>query len=300
MGIRFFSGMVLGLACLGFTGAFRSEGSLAAGAVDSCGPSYLEIYDFPVGDVFQDEIVISQGSIGSGYSNVVSVTRRYRITSRLGLANGYRYTLEGLYHKVTNERSGAGNPLVKHEYGEMSETREYLDTASHPLNACKDRMVRVSRIAENPSANFYTRVQIAIGDMRNFPLSSDTTRLKIMGTPIGTTIANLYTDSAGNYSASGASYSAVYAAGLGCVRIEANLGESGASSSRLQGYIRGGATIGLIWPDEEFMPPVSTRMEGLAAKRKSDRIRISRSGLVFLVPGGPGYRDLRGESVGKR
>jgi hypothetical protein len=291
--------LLFGIGMLATLARTSGMGVPPAAPADTCSPSYLGIYDFPVGDVFQD--VESQSYSGGGIVPFADTYRKYKVVSRERLANGYRYGIEGLTHRVTGYLRST-DTARKHTYGQVSETWDFLDSAGQRLDACQDRMVKLPSIAGNGKPCF-SRVRIAIGDIRNFPLSSDTTRIKILGTPIGSTSGNaLYEDSAGKIpvtSAAAVRYSAVYAAGLGCVRLDAFSFETSVGS-QLQGHIRGNDTLGVISPDEDFMPPVSTRMEGLAAKRKSDRIRISRSALVFLVPGGPGFRDLRGESVGKR
>jgi hypothetical protein len=292
MSIHFYSGMALGLLGAGFAAPAHATGAAANAAADSCGPAFLQIYDFQVGDVFQDEISSTGHGTGFGPTSE-TLYRKYSVVSKERLANGYRYVMEGLIHRYT--KGGPFPASWKHDYMEMGETWTFLDSARHPANGCKDHIVELPPFAGN-SAIFFTRVRIAIGDRQAFPLSSDTTRVKILGArPTDNPADNLYLDSTGisPLPVSAIAYSALYAAGLGCVHYDAFSFETGLGS-RLQGHARGHDTLGVISPDEAFLPPASARPEGVAAGRKPDGIALSRAAMLFPVPGGSGYRDLRG------
>lgn len=71
-------GSVSGAAPHSARSAARSPTGTAA---ESCGPSFAEIYDFQVGDIFQDTWS-PPASIGGNGEIVRSLDRKYRIVSR--------------------------------------------------------------------------------------------------------------------------------------------------------------------------------------------------------------------------
>lgn len=293
MGIRFTFGLVCAYACCGF--ATPSPTALAA--ADSCSPTYLQIYDFQVGDVFQDRRSVSSGGEAVRPASSTTDYRKYSIVSKETLANGFRYGVAGLSHQVVSIKEGLmpTSPVtLYHSYGEIKESWEFLDTAGHRLNACKDRIVPIPPVTSSSPSPGYTRIIIVVGEKQAFPYATDSTRLKILGQDPANTDGNLYVDSAGKTRREPLpTYSAGYAAGLGCVGMKINFGES-VSEQRLEGRARGREFIGLISPDETFLPPASARLPSRASAREQKRILSGREGWVFLPQDGSGYRDLNG------
>jgi hypothetical protein len=282
----------------GWAVAAPAHGALTqAAAADTCGPTFLQVYDFQVGDVFQDRQT-SGSTGGAGITSSTAVYRKYAIVSRERLPNGFRYGISGLLHQVYTHKSSM-LPSVPpeeeiHSYSEIRETWEFPDTAAHRLNACLDRMIKLPSRPDYPDP-VYTRVKIAVGDKRAFPLSSDTTRIKILGNTMAPgSDGNLYSDPDGKIPLTVAfSYSEGFAAGLGRVRSDVLNGESRASF-QLDGCIRGKESLGGISPDETFLPPTQARIPARAAARETEPILRARAGWYFLSQGGSGYRDVKG------
>ncbi len=293
MGIRFIFGWISFYTCCGFAASSQA----APTAADSCSPTYLQIYDFHVGDVFQDMRSVSSGGGAVRTASSTTVYRKYSIVSKETLAKGFRYGVAGLSHQVVSNKTGLmpNSPVTTtHAYDEIKEDWEFLDTASHALNACKDRIVPLKLYSYSPEPFAYSRVIIAGGEKTDFPIATDSIRLKILGQNPASMDGNLYEDSAGKtVRGSTPLYSAVYAAGLGCVSMKINFGES-VSEQRLEGRARGRDVIGGISPDETFLPPGSARLPSRASAREPKPILRGREGWFFLTKDGSGYRDLNG------
>ena len=283
----------LGLACVLVGPGFAAPSSANGIAIDSCGPTFSEIYDFQAGQIMQYVQTITQN--GSQAETFTS-ERKYRIVSREALSKGYRYVVDGLIRNSSRSHypmSPAPRPVT---YAQTRETWEFLDSARSAVNACPDRVVRFPDI----SSPYFTRVKIGIGDKRGFPLSADSTRIKILGADKSATGGNnLYSDSAGKkpLPISGALYYFdVYAAGLGRVIQDGFSFESG-SNLRLVGYVRGKDTVGTVVPDTAYPFPSSARRDALPGRRGSDREGSLPARGIVPDPDGTGYRDVKGAFI---
>ncbi|MBW8887345.1 MAG: hypothetical protein JF616_06240 [Fibrobacteres bacterium] len=280
-------------------------GSPSSGVTDSCGPTFLEIYDFQVDDVFQ--VTEMHGSNGNGSSSTAT-EEKYRIVSREAIAGGFRYGIEERTRVSYYSASPYGGPAITSTgYGNINGIWEITDsTARRALNTCKDRVAKLptsgSQFAGTDGQysglsgnNEFTRVRITVGDRGSFPLADSATRLKIFGAPQGAATRNLYTDSVLKVASSGQEW-AVYAPGLGLVRMTAMVFES-QIEYQLQGYSRGGVTVGTVYPDSVFIMPVALRLKTPENLEIPDIVRLTRNGPSFLSMGSAGIRDLIGRQI---
>lgn len=291
----------IGLATAASQAEAATSNALPATAMDSCGPSFPEIYDFQVGDVFQGE----QTSMNAGNGESKSqIEEKYEIVSRETIQGGYRYGIEGRVRSTYTSSSPYGPSSTQTGYGKVSEIWEFSDSTDRKaLNGCKDQVVRFPHVGANyagsgspfsgiPITGNFTRVRIAIGDTASFPLTEDATRLKILGAPAGGLHAgNLYKDSALKVASQDQVW-AVYAAGLGLVRLTAFVFES-RIDFRLQGYSRGGVTVGTVYPDAVFIGPDAIRLTAPRNSGDPRVLRVLNAGPLFLGSGSA-LRDLSG------
>jgi hypothetical protein len=192
--------------------------------------------------------------------------------------------------------------------GRFSRIVDIIDsTAWQALNGCRGVMVNMLEPSNDPlPTTFYptgnfTRVHIAVGDTVDFALSTDTTRLKILGGPAeGFPDYNLYVDPAGkvplNVSNTMGAFPdvAVYAAGLGEVSGRRVATEGGAETIiRLEGYVRNRIEHGWVDPDDVFVG-IAFRPRRPEERRSSVPFRFAADGRLMLSVERAGMRDLTG------
>ncbi|MBW8887346.1 MAG: hypothetical protein JF616_06245 [Fibrobacteres bacterium] len=291
--------MLIGIGSIAPMANAAGPNALSA-AADSCGPSYLDIYDFQVGDVFQYSR--SRWDAGGGNGQYAGDDRKYTILSKDAHPDGYRYQVRGLI------RSWSFTPANNQQFGSFNGTWLFTDSLAKPsLNACEDQVAKMLYGSFPPgpprATGYYTRVHIAIGDTFDIRFLTDTTRLKYFGAPITSQYPNnnLYVDSAGNIllgeqgpiENGPLTYLEVYAAGLGIVHSENAEFESSPKMS-MTGYIRNGVTHGKVESDSAFGVTVAIRAPSPEGMTHPDPYRPSEIDPFLFSAGKSGLRDPLG------
>lgn len=292
MELRFLAFVILFAIAIFFAfalGVAAAAPSPAPKAVaDSCGPSYLEIYDFKIGDVFQYSRLFASNAGRRSFD------AKYTVLAKEAFPDGFRYQVSGL------TKTFSYPALPRDGYGQTSETWEFRDSLPHrSLDGCRNEVVRFPQsgpeaISFGPSGEYYTRIGIWPCDTLDFGLSTCSDKLKVFGALKGSRPINVYSDTLGT-SAPIIELFAAYARGLGMVRKEFDFLE-GQESLRLKGFIRNGRTFGVVDPDDFFRVTVALGSRPAAGKASPPIFSLSPSGRFWLSADG----DARADGLGRR
>ena len=118
----------------GQIGYFKSE-------ADSCGPSFKEIYDFQVGDVYQ-YVEKSSSSAGGAYPTT-RITSKFTITDKIINGDTLLYSIDGI-RKVDNWCDGIGfgpGCDFTSKSNLFSDRLMFIDSVNHCLNKCEGDLV---------------------------------------------------------------------------------------------------------------------------------------------------------------
>jgi hypothetical protein len=292
----------LSLAATAASAPKAGAGLPPAASADSCGPSFLDIYDFQVGDVFQYSMM-STYTAGGGYG-AEEHDAKYLILSKQALGTGYRYEVASLTRSWTSfppgpKTFGSGNAAWT-----LSDDPDRL-----ALDRCRDSLAPMpvpSILPGGQFTGFYTRVKIPKGDTVDFPLATASMRIKILGESSGRfpgngfPAANLYRDSAGRIPDTGSfrsKYLSVYAAGLGAVRGSVSSWEGGGSGFSLTGYIRNGITYGTVYPDSAFGVTLGVKPRSARTQASPPVFHLGPSGSFLFSAEGRGMLDQLGRQA---
>lgn len=109
---------------------------------ENCKPTFKEIFDFAVGDIFQDEN-ISQSSAG-GAGPTTTITRKYTVTNKTVNGDTMHYTIKGIKRIDYTCEGNRPYPEWCQQSSEVSEFTQsivYIDSANHYLNRCDSAVI---------------------------------------------------------------------------------------------------------------------------------------------------------------
>ena len=217
---------------------------------DTCSPSFKDIYDFQVGDVFQ--YVKESWTSGGGAGYNTKTTTKYTITNKTVNGDTLMYPITGI---KKYERYCDIGPFPGCEYysesGFINDKLIFIDSAKHYLNCCKNELISDFIPEEYYWDSFreefgelYTRIQIK---------TVEGNPEKITGGQAGQ-LNNLYiyNEEDSLISINDIQYEAVYAKNLGLIKeyfwyFEFN------ENDFLQGYCKDGDTTGTVSSDEDLL-----------------------------------------------
>jgi hypothetical protein len=125
--------------------------------IDSCNPSFKEIYDFQIGDVFQ--YVNESWTSAGGAGMIVKRTSKYSIANKWIFGDTLVYSISGIKRFEYSCEIGPFPGCETHsESNTFQDTLYYIDSINHSLNKCKDELV--SNFMGEDFGEVYTKVRI--------------------------------------------------------------------------------------------------------------------------------------------
>jgi hypothetical protein len=217
---------------------------------DTCSPSFKDIYDFQVGDVFQ--YVKKSWASGGGAGYNTKTTLKYTITNKTGYGDTLIYPITGI---KKFERYCDIGPFPGCEYySESSLINDiliFIDSATHYLNCCNNELISNFIPEEYYWDSFreefgelYTKIQTQ---------TSEGNPEKKTGGQTGQ-LNNLYiyNEEDSLVRTNDIQYEAVYAKNLGIIKEYFWYFEFD-ENDYLQGSIKHGDTTGMVSSDEDLL-----------------------------------------------
>jgi hypothetical protein len=178
---------------------------------DTCKPSFKDIYNFEVGNVFQ---YCEKSSTSAGGSIPTSEIRyQFTIREKIATENSVKYHIQGwkksmFYYNSSYDASQSLDTTITEEF--IDEYLQYVDSALHFLNMCPKDVVPIDyeSIKEVGLHSVFTRIQT---------FTSDTHMVKTVG---GQNNVLQYNEKDSLIPVNDVFYKAEYRAGLGLVNLE--------------------------------------------------------------------------------
>ena len=249
---------------------------------DTCSLNFKEIYDFSIGDIFQDESsIITWGVKQTDEGEDNYIIRKYRIDDKVVKGDSITYWISGRYYRYTAYGTGY---ILYEEYGDIETEINYLDSADHFLNQVDSSLVPFDYASLMALENIYTYMirftqnsidKKILGDYNNlYQYSTDSSLIPV------------------NYC-----YAfEIYGRELGLLEQEFTTEDT--YSYYLLGCVKNGDTTGIIWPDSNFYVGIDLSMDNSAINiypNPSNNI-ISISPFSLIVPGSSiNFYDLYGK-----
>lgn len=279
-------------------------------SAQTCGPTFKEVHDFEVGDVFQ--VKFAKGHSGKGSrGNGTDTLWKYSITSKGARGDTLLYARN--VTKIWSEWSGGDFPYPKTTTHlgilDYQDTVTYFSPAEAGFDGCEEDMASMPGflIDDSVTTGFKTRIRLATAPLAEYPPMETGTRCKVFGADFNAG-NNLYLADGQtpvkNRLLAGYFYDgkSTFAEGLGMVhaisyRTGGNSGDTWEWS--LMGHVRRGDTLGTVEPDDVFRArQVGIRPFGSPAGKGRDGGRLFRSGVpVFRPAGSPWSFDLSGRRL---
>ena len=225
--------------------------------IDTCGPSFKDIYNFEVGDVFQ----YFQPHYGENQSGFISsdITTKYTIIDKTIVGDTFNYKIKGIKY-TDNYCSCSLSKKDKTSSVIINENLIYIDSSNHFLNKCKNELI----IVKGPQQNkvFEDRLTYAFGEIDSLfstvQLNENNKAEKIIGD-----YENIFFDNKKDSSLPVfMTYKAVYAKNTGLIEEKIISFEYG-NKLNLQGYIKNGDTTGTVSSDRLLLSiaPINNNLQ---------------------------------------
>ena len=207
---------------------------------DTCRPSYSDIFNFDVGDVFQYREFSTSSAGGLNPTNEV-ITQFIILDKNIDsnivsyYVNGWKEAL--YYQNSSNEEPSDSDTTRDFEF--IDEYYVFIDSVSNFLNLCPKEVILLQNkyFLEMGLENIFSRVQTSY---------SDTNLIKTIG---GQSNVLQYNENDSLVPINDMYFEAVYRQGLGLISQEFNFLEI-RETIELEAYVKGQDTVGILLPGE--------------------------------------------------